>query len=104
MAAPLIRAVLASVAHPLRHLRVCTGPPRALSVLAGPPGVAVPALAGLRSPLPPRRLPPPLPPSLGFKTKAVLRKRCRDCYMVKRHGRWYVLCKTNPKHKQRQML
>lgn len=44
-----------------------------------------------------------LQPSLGFKTKGVIKKRCRDCYMVKRRGRWFVLCKTNPKHKQRQM-
>ncbi|XP_013361317.1 PREDICTED: 39S ribosomal protein L36, mitochondrial, partial [Chinchilla lanigera] len=81
-----------------RPLRVCTGPARAFSLLAGPRGAPafVPAPAGPQ--------PPPPPPALGFKTKAVLRKRCRDCYLVKRRGRWYVLCKSNPKHKQRQML
>ncbi|KFO38484.1 39S ribosomal protein L36, mitochondrial, partial [Fukomys damarensis] len=57
-----------------------------------------------RSLLLPRSLQLPLTPALGFKNKAVLRKRCRDCYMVKRKGRWYVLCKTNPRHKQRQMV
>lgn len=103
MAALLIRAVLAAVAHPLRHLPICAGSPRALSsVLARAPGGAVPGLGGPRFLLLPGRLPPP--PALGFKTKAVLRRRCRDCYLVKRRGRWFVLCKTNPKHKQRQML
>ncbi|XP_004625328.2 39S ribosomal protein L36, mitochondrial [Octodon degus] len=97
LAAPLIRTVLASVTRPQRLLRSCPGPTRALSsVLAGTPGP--------RALLPPHCLPPQMPTALGFKTKAVLRKRCRDCYMVKRNGRWYVLCKTNPKHKQRQML
>uniref|UniRef100_A0A8C5ZS96 Ribosomal protein n=1 Tax=Marmota marmota marmota TaxID=9994 RepID=A0A8C5ZS96_MARMA len=42
-------------------------------------------------------------PAAGFKTKAVLKKRCKDCYLVKRRGRWFVYCKTNPRHKQRQM-
>lgn len=49
---------------------------------------------------------PPLPclqPSLGFKTKGVIKKRCKDCYKVKRRGRWFIYCKTNPRHKQRQM-
>ncbi|XP_044539788.1 39S ribosomal protein L36, mitochondrial [Gracilinanus agilis] len=42
-------------------------------------------------------------PTLGFKTKAVLKKRCKDCYFVKRRGRWFVYCATNPRHKQRQL-
>ncbi|XP_004845198.1 39S ribosomal protein L36, mitochondrial [Heterocephalus glaber] len=100
MAALLLRTVLAAVAQRSRHLRACPGTPRALfSGLAGAPGGA-----GPRAPLLLRSLRPPPPPALGFKSKAVLRKRCRDCYLVKRNGRWYVLCKTNPKHKQRQMV
>ncbi|NXG04397.1 RM36 protein, partial [Sakesphorus luctuosus] len=48
---------------------------------------------------------PPLPgpPAVaGLKTKTVLRRRCKDCYIVRRRGRLYVCCKTNPRHKQRQ--
>ncbi|XP_049623908.1 39S ribosomal protein L36, mitochondrial [Suncus etruscus] len=52
----------------------------------------------------PDRLQACLPPAQGFKTKGVLKKRCKDCYLVKRRGRWFVYCKTNPRHKQRQML
>ncbi|KAG8550115.1 hypothetical protein GDO81_028671 [Engystomops pustulosus] len=37
----------------------------------------------------------------GLKTKGVLKKRCKDCYIVKRRGRFYVYCKSNGKHKQR---
>lgn len=45
----------------------------------------------------------PGPPALGFKTKAVLRRRCRSCRLVKRRGRWYVYCDAHPRHKQRQL-
>ncbi|NXN85658.1 RM36 protein, partial [Bombycilla garrulus] len=46
---------------------------------------------------------PPLPPLLaGLKTKTVLKRRCKDCYIVRRRGRLYVCCKSNPRHKQRK--
>uniref|UniRef100_G3SWR1 Ribosomal protein n=1 Tax=Loxodonta africana TaxID=9785 RepID=G3SWR1_LOXAF len=45
---------------------------------------------------------PRLQPALGLKTKVAIRRRCKDCYQVKRRGRWFIYCKTNPKHKQRQ--
>uniref|UniRef100_A0A8C4SJ29 Ribosomal protein n=1 Tax=Erpetoichthys calabaricus TaxID=27687 RepID=A0A8C4SJ29_ERPCA len=38
----------------------------------------------------------------GMKTKSALKKRCRDCFFVKRRGRLFVFCKSNPRHKQRQ--
>ncbi|XP_042551183.1 39S ribosomal protein L36, mitochondrial [Dipodomys spectabilis] len=92
MAAVFLRTLVSSVVEPLLHRGRA-----AAAVSAGPPLAARPA--------PPRG--PPLPsclqPALGFKTKAVLRKRCRDCYLVKRRGRWFVLCRANPKHKQRQV-
>ncbi|NXH12874.1 RM36 protein, partial [Bucco capensis] len=50
--------------------------------------------------------PPPglLPPLLaGLKTKTVLKRRCKDCFIVRRRGRLYVYCKTNPRHKQRKL-
>ncbi|NXL94589.1 RM36 protein, partial [Alectura lathami] len=39
----------------------------------------------------------------GLKTKTVLKRRCKDCYFVRRRGRLYVCCKTNPRHKQRKL-
>lgn len=43
----------------------------------------------------------PVQQTSGLKTKGVLKKRCKDCYIVRRRGRLYVCCKTNGKHKQR---
>uniref|UniRef100_A0A6M2CLX7 Large ribosomal subunit protein bL36m n=1 Tax=Rhipicephalus microplus TaxID=6941 RepID=A0A6M2CLX7_RHIMP len=39
-----------------------------------------------------------------FKDLDVLTKRCKDCYFKKGDDRWYVLCKTHGRHKQRQRL
>src|SRR3972149_11715158 len=36
-----------------------------------------------------------------MKVRASVKKICRDCKIIKRQGRLYVVCK-NPKHKQRQ--
>ncbi|XP_033980834.1 39S ribosomal protein L36, mitochondrial [Trematomus bernacchii] len=41
-------------------------------------------------------------PSAGMKTRSALRKRCNDCFFVRRRGLLFVYCKTNPRHKQRQ--
>ncbi|XP_075831827.1 large ribosomal subunit protein bL36m [Microtus pennsylvanicus] len=102
MAALLVRSTVASLMDPLLHLSRLAVKPRAFSsFLLGTLPSARPC-AEVRSLLWARPL-LPLQPSLGFKTKGVLKKRCRDCYMVKRRGRWFVLCKTNPRHKQRQM-
>jgi large subunit ribosomal protein L36 len=38
----------------------------------------------------------------GFKIVSALRRRCRDCRIVKRGKKIYVLCETSPRHKQRQ--
>uniref|UniRef100_A0A3Q3IHK7 Ribosomal protein n=1 Tax=Monopterus albus TaxID=43700 RepID=A0A3Q3IHK7_MONAL len=40
--------------------------------------------------------------SAGMKTKSALKRRCKDCFFVRRRGRLFVFCKTNPRHKQRQ--
>ncbi|NXJ03907.1 RM36 protein, partial [Odontophorus gujanensis] len=50
----------------------------------------------------------PPPPGLlqlcaGLKTKTTVKRRCKDCYIVRRRGRLYVCCKTNPRHKQRKL-
>lgn len=37
-----------------------------------------------------------------MRVKSSIKKNCRDCMIVKRRGRLYVICKKNPKHKQRQ--
>ena len=36
-----------------------------------------------------------------MKVSASIKKLCKDCKIVKRDGRLYVICK-NPRHKQRQ--
>ncbi|KAK5855388.1 hypothetical protein PBY51_005490 [Eleginops maclovinus] len=45
---------------------------------------------------------PCIQPSAGMKTRSALRRRCNDCFFVRRRGRLFVFCKTNPRHKQRQ--
>nr|XP_015797263.1 39S ribosomal protein L36, mitochondrial [Nothobranchius furzeri] len=45
---------------------------------------------------------PCIQPSMGMKTKSALKKRCKDCFFVRRRGRLFVFCKTHPRHKQRQ--
>ncbi|PIP87259.1 50S ribosomal protein L36 [Candidatus Campbellbacteria bacterium CG22_combo_CG10-13_8_21_14_all_36_13] len=34
--------------------------------------------------------------------KSSVKKRCNKCQTVRRKGRLYVVCKSNPRHKQRQ--
>ncbi|PJA47615.1 50S ribosomal protein L36 [Candidatus Uhrbacteria bacterium CG_4_9_14_3_um_filter_36_7] len=36
-----------------------------------------------------------------MKVRASVKKRCRDCHLIRRKGRVVVICK-NPRHKQRQ--
>ncbi|MEK7580372.1 MAG: 50S ribosomal protein L36 [Patescibacteria group bacterium] len=37
-----------------------------------------------------------------MKVRASVKKICRFCKSVRRSGRVYIICKNNPKHKQRQ--
>ncbi|MFA5431883.1 MAG: 50S ribosomal protein L36 [Candidatus Paceibacterota bacterium] len=37
-----------------------------------------------------------------MKVKPSIKKICKDCKIVRREGRVYVICKANAKHKQRQ--
>lgn len=37
-----------------------------------------------------------------MKVRSAIKRMCEACRIVKRRGRLYVVCKTNPKHKQRQ--
>ncbi len=37
-----------------------------------------------------------------MKVRASVRKMCEKCYIVRRKGKLYVMCPSNPKHKQRQ--
>lgn len=37
-----------------------------------------------------------------MKVRSSIKKICKDCSVVKRRGRLYVICKKNVKHKQRQ--
>ncbi|KAL8194226.1 UNVERIFIED_CONTAM: hypothetical protein K2H54_005889, partial [Gekko kuhli] len=46
---------------------------------------------------------PSLQPVAGMKCKVIIKKRCKDCFIVRRRGRLYVYCKTHPRHKQRKL-
>ncbi|KAF8097831.1 hypothetical protein N665_0280s0033 [Sinapis alba] len=37
-----------------------------------------------------------------MKVRSSVKKRCESCKTVKRRGIIYVICSSNPKHKQRQ--
>ncbi|KAM6088405.1 large ribosomal subunit protein bL36m [Chlamydotis macqueenii] len=77
------------------------------AALAAPVSRAPPAWCGAAAPRSLLAVPPPaglLPLLLaGLKTKTSLKRRCKDCFIVRRRGRLYVCCKTNPRHKQRKL-
>ncbi|WP_072013856.1 50S ribosomal protein L36 [Myxosarcina sp. GI1] len=37
-----------------------------------------------------------------MKVRPSVKKMCDKCRVIRRRGRVMVICKTNPKHKQRQ--
>jgi large subunit ribosomal protein L36 len=37
-----------------------------------------------------------------MKVRASVKPRCEDCKIVRRKGIIYIICKKNPRHKQRQ--
>ena len=37
-----------------------------------------------------------------MKVRASVKRICEACKVVRRKGRIYVICKANPRHKQRQ--
>ncbi|MFZ5802299.1 MAG: 50S ribosomal protein L36 [Candidatus Omnitrophota bacterium] len=37
-----------------------------------------------------------------MKVRSSVKRICEDCRIVRRKGTVYVICKSNPKHKQRQ--
>ena len=37
-----------------------------------------------------------------MKVRASVKKICKDCKSVRRKGRIFIICKKNPRHKQRQ--
>ncbi|KDP32414.1 hypothetical protein JCGZ_13339 [Jatropha curcas] len=40
--------------------------------------------------------------AVAMKVRSSVKKMCEFCQIVKRRGRVYVMCSSNPKHKQRQ--
>lgn len=39
-----------------------------------------------------------------FKVRSAIKKKCEHCYIRrKKNKKWYVYCKVNPRHKQRQL-
>lgn len=47
-------------------------------------------------------LTPQVTATRGFKVRSSLKKRCEHCFFVHRRKKLFVICKENPKHKQRQ--
>ena len=39
-----------------------------------------------------------------MKCRSSVKKICNDCRIVRRHGVVRVVCKSNPRHKQRQIV
>ncbi len=37
-----------------------------------------------------------------MKIRSSVRRICENCKIVRRQGKVYVICSSNPKHKQRQ--
>ncbi|MEK7482091.1 MAG: 50S ribosomal protein L36 [Patescibacteria group bacterium] len=37
-----------------------------------------------------------------MKVRSSVKTICKNCKTVRRNGRLYIICKKNPKHKQRQ--
>ncbi|MEK9147683.1 MAG: 50S ribosomal protein L36 [Patescibacteria group bacterium] len=37
-----------------------------------------------------------------MKVRASIKKICQKCQIIRRKGRLFVVCKADPKHKQRQ--
>ncbi|WIA16233.1 hypothetical protein OEZ86_007738 [Tetradesmus obliquus] len=38
-----------------------------------------------------------------MKVRASVKRICEFCYVARRRGKLFVICKKNPKHKQRQL-
>lgn len=47
---------------------------------------------------------PTLSHTCGMKHKPRPHRRCKDCYLYAIEGRWFVECKTHPRHKQAQIV
>lgn len=62
----------------------------------------MPTVGRARPMIPFRAALPARQPVRGMKVGAAVKKYCAHCYIVRRKGRVYVYCKSNPKHKQRQ--
>lgn len=43
-------------------------------------------------------------PQRYFRVRSSIKKQCEHCYIRrKKNKKWYVYCKANPRHKQRQL-
>ncbi|KAM9165603.1 large ribosomal subunit protein bL36m [Pangshura tecta] len=109
MAALLVKTLLAAAAAPLRYLRPCAAPRLPFSslglghVLPGAPALAAKQRGLVGQQLLASSQLPVGQTAMGLKTKGVIKRRCKDCFIVRRRGRLFVYCKTHPRHKQRQV-
>uniref|UniRef100_A0A8D2J222 Ribosomal protein n=1 Tax=Varanus komodoensis TaxID=61221 RepID=A0A8D2J222_VARKO len=111
MASLLMRNAVAAAVKSVSFLNCCSAPRLFSSWLLGRSSLGSPSLALTatklhRVDLQPflADLPPVnLQPVAGMKCKVVLRRRCKDCFFVRRRGNLFILCKTHPRHKQRKL-
>uniref|UniRef100_A0A8C3HVJ4 Ribosomal protein n=1 Tax=Chrysemys picta bellii TaxID=8478 RepID=A0A8C3HVJ4_CHRPI len=107
MAALLVKTLLAAAATPLCYLRHCVAPRLPFSSLGfghflpTAPGLAAKQRGLVGQPLLASSQLPVVLTVMGMKTKGVIKRRCKDCFIVRRRGRLFVYCKTHPRHKQR---
>lgn len=73
-----------------RSLHILSSPRTSFGVVAQPSLLAATGL-------------PQMNQIAGFKVKAIVKRRCRDCFLVAHEGRVYNLCETHPRHKVMSM-
>jgi large subunit ribosomal protein L36 len=66
-------------------------------------GHATTRTLALHSPAPMASAVTTIIPTRTFKVRSAIKKLCEHCYVRrKKNKKWYVYCKANPRHKQRQ--
>lgn len=114
-----IGTIMASIPNRIKLLRVLTHSKPALSGQTQPAARSVSMLTSFSASAsnqhvcqPSRLLCPPqsaqqpiqMIEKRWYHPKGVLDLRCKDCYFTKLDGFWHVLCKTHPRHKQKEQI
>ncbi|KAJ1203828.1 hypothetical protein NDU88_007609 [Pleurodeles waltl] len=111
MASVLLKKAVVAFMSPMSLLRRGAAVPPSFALFSFHHLSAIPVKANqsmatcLRLPLPSHQflassLLPVVYPTAGMKVKSAIKKRCKDCFIVRRGGQLHVICKTHPRHKQ----